>query len=107
MHGAGCLTLVGLGGAYHSALEVGGREYAFGGHFSDSLGIMGLQRPLFRLRQEAAEAVQAGEGEHGGGKGVGREGREVWGAGRVGNRAEGVRCGRVEASGCMRSRTVL
>lgn len=59
---------MGLGGAYHSGLEVGGREYAFGGHFNEGLGIMRLQRPVFQLRQEAEEAVQAGEGEREGGK---------------------------------------
>ncbi|GFR44065.1 hypothetical protein Agub_g5225 [Astrephomene gubernaculifera] len=61
----GCLAVVGLGGAYHSGVEVGGTEYAFGGHWSDELGLMELRQPLHVTRREAQEAAQRGEDSDG------------------------------------------
>ncbi|KXZ44176.1 hypothetical protein GPECTOR_71g537 [Gonium pectorale] len=57
----GCLSALGIGGAYHSGVEVAGTEYAFGGHPSDDQGLMALPRPLHVLRKEAEEAVRDGE----------------------------------------------
>ncbi|KAG2496620.1 hypothetical protein HYH03_005441 [Edaphochlamys debaryana] len=57
----GCLSCFGLGGAFHSGIEVGGVEYAFGGHHADDAGILVLVRPLHALRREAEEAVATGE----------------------------------------------
>ncbi|GLC46277.1 hypothetical protein PLESTB_000993900 [Pleodorina starrii] len=61
----GFLATLRLGGAFHSGIQVGATEYAFGGHPDDDLGITVLAKPLFKLREEAQEAVRLGEDEHG------------------------------------------
>ncbi|KAG2453359.1 hypothetical protein HYH02_001583 [Chlamydomonas schloesseri] len=60
-----CLSACGLGGAFHSGVEVAGTEYAFGGASAEDQGIMALARPLFVLRREAEETVKAGQDEGG------------------------------------------
>ncbi|KAG2438782.1 hypothetical protein HXX76_005323 [Chlamydomonas incerta] len=59
------LTGCGLGGAFHSGIEVAGTEYAFGGASGEDQGIMALARPLFVLRREAEEVVKAGQHDSG------------------------------------------
>ncbi|GLI66112.1 hypothetical protein VaNZ11_009823 [Volvox africanus] len=61
----GCLSILRLGGAFHSGVQVGVTEYAFGGHPNDDLGITALKKPLFMLREEAEAAVQHGTDEDG------------------------------------------
>lgn len=51
------LGACGLGGAYHTAVEVFGTEYAFGGHYDEEQGIYNI-KPLHVLREEALKGLQ-------------------------------------------------
>eukprot|EP00192_Tetraselmis_astigmatica_P011962 CAMPEP_0117654194 /NCGR_PEP_ID=MMETSP0804-20121206/3614_1 /TAXON_ID=1074897 /ORGANISM="Tetraselmis astigmatica, Strain CCMP880" /LENGTH=425 /DNA_ID=CAMNT_0005460459 /DNA_START=578 /DNA_END=1852 /DNA_ORIENTATION=- len=50
------LVCLRLGGAYHSAIELKGEEFAFGGHHEDTKGIYSC-KPLFRLRDEEMKNI--------------------------------------------------